>query len=147
MGKVTVDAKLTNHLDFMTGRMNVRVIELPNVIVDSGATMLSLHKDIIDDLGLEKIRESMVNTATGQIMLDIYSVVDLEILGRTGTFEVMELKHPKIKALIGQLPLERLDFLIHPGINRIIPNPEHDNQLVLDQLITDEILAYNSEIE
>ncbi len=96
--------------------------------------MLCLSKDIIDQLGLVKLRTKNVNTATEQIKLDIYGTVELEIMERAAVFEVMELKHPKIKGLVGQIPRESFDLLIHPGINRLIPNPEHDNKLVLDLL-------------
>jgi len=140
MGKVTTDIKVTNHIDMMTGVHNPRTVEVTNAIVDSGATMLCLSMDIIESLGLKKIRTRKVNTALGIEEFGVYGTVDLEIMGRSETFSVMELKHPSIRALVGQQPLELFDFLIHPGINRIIPNPEHDGQLILDMLITDDIL-------
>ena len=142
MGKVTVDIKLTNHIDIMTGVENPRTAEVKNAIVDSGATMLSLSKDIIDALGLKLLRKRKVNTATGIEELGVYGTVELNIMDREDVFSVMELKHPTIKALVGQQPLELFDFLIHPGINRIIPNPEHGGQLILDMLLTDDILGY-----
>ncbi len=146
MGKVTIDIKLRNHFDQMLQKDNpeqaIRSLELENVLVDSGASMLCLSKDIIDELGLVKLRTKNVNTAIEQIILDIYGTVELEIMERAAVFEVMELKHPTIKGLVGQIPLESFDLLIHPGINRLIPNPEHDNKLVLDLLLTDDILGY-----
>ena len=146
MGKVTTDILLKNHIDVMTGVVPPRQIEIKNAIVDSGATMLSLSSDTIAKLGLTKTRRSKVNTASGIDELDIYGTVNLSIMGREGAFEVMELKHPTIKALVGQQPLEIFDFLIHPGINRIIPNPEHDGQLVLDLLLTDDLFKYRENL-
>ena len=142
MGKVTTDILLTNQVDKATGSSTPRSMRLNNAIVDSGATMLSLSSSVIEALGLKQTRTSKVNVATGVVELPIFGVVELEIMGRQGAFEVMELRHPEIQALVGQIPLEMFDLLIHPGINRLIPNPFHDNQLILDQLITDEILSY-----
>ncbi len=145
MGKVTTDILLKNHIDVMNGIVPPRQCQITNAIVDSGATMLSLSSDTIAKLGLKKTRTSKVNTASGIQELDIYGTVNLTIMDREGAFEVMELKHPTIKALVGQQPLELFDLLIHPGINRIIPNPEHDGQLVLDMLLTDDLLGYREE--
>ncbi|QEP41848.1 hypothetical protein D5085_01010 [Ectothiorhodospiraceae bacterium BW-2] len=132
MGKVTTNIKLRNFND-----TTATPLELNNVIVDSGATLLCLSPRLIQQLNLTRIHSVKVNTSMGVEQLSTYGAVELEIEQRKGIFEVMELKHPKIEALVGQIPLERLDFLIHPGINRLIPNPEHDNQLILDQLVLD----------
>jgi hypothetical protein len=139
MGKVTTEIELINHVDSVSGAAVPRKTRINNAIVDSGAILLALSTRIIDILGLKKTGKSKVNVATGIVQLGIYSAVDLEIQSRKGVFEVMELRHPKIGAVVGEIPLERLDFLIHPGINRLIPNPEHDNQLVLDQLLTEDL--------
>lgn len=65
-----------------------------------------------------------------------------EIQGRVARGDVLELSHPKIKALVGQIPLEQLDFLINPAANRLITNPEHEGELILDQLIISETLKF-----
>jgi hypothetical protein len=140
VGKVITEIEVSNEIDRQTGRATTRAAQVSDAIVDSGATMLSLSKDVISELGLQKTGERLVNTATGTITLDIFGPVRLKVMGREGIFEAMELKHPKIKALVGQLPLEAFDFLIHPGVNRLIPNPFHDNQLILDQLTTDDYI-------
>ncbi len=136
MGKVLANITLINQIS----EDDIRTLRIEDAIVDSGATLLSLSRDVIKELGLKKFKTVKVNAATPRIELWIYEPVRLEIMGREGFFEVMELKHPKIKALVGQIPLERLDFLIKPSVNRLIPDPDHDNQLVLDQSLTDDII-------
>jgi clan AA aspartic protease len=144
MGKVTENVKITNYDDLAAFKKKnipeseIKSVFLEDVIVDTGATLLSLSKEIIEKLKLDPIKKVKVNTADGITEKTIYGPVEIEIKGRTATQNVMELNHPHIKALIGQLPLEQMDFLIHPGMQRVIPNPAHDNQMILDQLIIDD---------
>jgi len=151
MGKVTEDVKITSYdslRDFknkLIKESEIKSVYLHNVIVDTGATLMSLSKTMIDKLGLEPLREVKVNTAEGIKETTIYGPVVIEIKDRVARQDVMELKHPGIDALIGQLPLEQMDFLINPSIQRLIPNPAHDNQMILDQLIVSE--DYKFEIE
>ncbi len=137
MGKVVTAVRLANLFDKKLGQ-KIREIHIEDAIVDSGASMMSLHADYISELGLDLLRTVKVNTATEITELGIYGPVEYEIRGRTATGEVMELKHPKVKALVGQIPLEQMDFLINPASNSLILNPEHDGQLILDQLIVSE---------
>ncbi|MCP4148018.1 MAG: hypothetical protein GY757_09745 [bacterium] len=148
MGKVTENVKITSYeslLGFknkLIKKSEIKSALLEDVIVDSGATLMSLSKKLIDKLGLEFQRKVKVNTASGVKETSIYGPAIIEIKGRKALQEVMELGHPGIDALIGQLPLEQMDFLINPSIQRLIPNPAHDNQLILDQLIVSEDYKY-----
>lgn len=144
MGKVLTDMKLTSLYDLRDFKLNrireeeIKIVFINNVIVDSGASMLCLSKEIIDQLDLELVKMTKVNTADGIVTRGIYGPVVYEIQGRMARGDVLELAHPKIKALIGQIPLEQLDFLINPVANKLIPNPEHEGELILDQLIIGE---------
>jgi len=146
MGKILAEIRITNYSDVILAEIgtidekDIKTEVIYDAIVDSGATLLSLSENIIRSLGLKKRKSVKVNTASGVEERGIYDPVVLEIMGREGLFEVMELKHPQIKALVGQIPLERLDFLIKPSVNRLIPDPDHGNQLMLDQLLTDKML-------
>jgi len=148
MGKVTEDVKITSYdslRDFknkIIKEAEIKSLYLQNVIIDSGVTLMCLSKKLIEKLGLEPLRTVKVNTAEGIKETTIYGPVLIEIKDRAVRQDVMELKHPGIDALIGQLPLEQLDFLINPSIQRLIPNPEHDNQMILDQLIVSEDYKY-----
>ncbi|TAN52465.1 MAG: hypothetical protein EPN21_03810 [Methylococcaceae bacterium] len=148
MGKILTDVKLTAYdslKDYREHRITssqIRQIELANVIVDSGASMMCLSKDLIDQLGLERLKMTKVNTAEGIVERGIYGPVVYEIQGRVARGDVLELSHPKIKALVGQIPLEQLDFLINPAANRLITNPEHEGELILDQLIISDTLKF-----
>ena len=144
MGKVTANLKIISLKDTLfykegyISKDKIRQVNLENVIVDSGATMMCLSKDIIKKLDLDFIKKIKVNTANGIEEKGIYGSIIYEIDGRMARGDVLELNHPKIKALIGQIPLEQLDFLINPSINKLIKNPEHEDELILDMLIISE---------
>lgn len=148
MGKVMTKIKITSYdslRDYKKGVIDsnsIKSIELDDVLVDSGASMLCLNKELIELLDLEFLKTVKVNVADGVVERGIYGPVVYEIQGRVARGDVLELVHPKIKALIGQIPLEQLDFLINPASNRLIANPEHDGQLILDQLIITEDLKF-----
>ena len=148
MGKVLTSIKITSWDSFKSAKKGlikkseIKSIELNDIIVDSGASMLCLSKELIDKLELDHLKDVKVNTADGIVTRGIYGPVLYEIQGRVARGDVLELQHPKIKALIGQIPLEQLDFLINPAANRLIPNPEHEGELILDQLIVSEDLKY-----
>jgi len=148
MGKVLTDVKLTSHdslRDYRQQRITadqIRQILITNVIVDSGASMMCLSRALIEQLGLELLKMTKVNTAEGIVERGIYGPVIYEIQGRMARGDVLELSHPKIQALIGQIPLEQLDFLINPAANRLITNPEHEGELILDQLISSDMYQY-----
>ncbi len=148
MGKVLTDVKLTSYdslRDYQQQRITadqIRLIVLTNVIVDSGASMMCLSRSLIEQLGLELLKMTKVNTAEGIVERGIYGPVIYEIQGRVARGDVLELSHPKIQALIGQIPLEQLDFLINPATNRLITNPEHEGELILDQLISSDMYQY-----
>lgn len=148
MGKVLTDVKLTSYdslRDYQQQRIaadQIRQIVLTNVIVDSGTSMMCLSRSLIEQLGLELLKMTKVNTAEGIVERGIYGPVIYEIQGRMARGDVLELSHPKIQALIGQIPLEQLDFLINPAANRLITNPEHEGELILDQLIVSDMYQY-----
>jgi hypothetical protein len=148
MDKVMTKIKITSYdslRDYKKGIIDsdrIKNVELNDVLVDSGASMLCLNKELIELLDLEFLKTVKVNVADGVVERGIYGPVVYEIQGKVARGDVLELAHPKIKALIGQIPLEQLDFLINPASNRLITNPEHDGELILDQLIVTEDLKF-----
>lgn len=137
MGKVRVEVRVQNLNDlekFRAGELpadQVRQVVVPDALVDSGATMFSLPTALIQRLGLQKRRDRRIRSATGVGTLSVYSPVELTIQGRDCTVEVMEVPDGT-PVLVGQLALEPLDFVIDMKNQRLIGNPEHDGELVLD---------------
>jgi clan AA aspartic protease len=116
MGKVMEIVKITNLLN---STKSVKV----EAVVDTGATMLVLPKDIVNKLGLAKIEEVKVKYADNHVgTKEIYGGVILELAGRKGIFDVLA-ENEGSQPLIGQIVLERLDLVIEPSTRKIMPNP------------------------
>lgn len=137
MGRVIVNLKLTNSHDLsprarQAGAGEPRSIEV-EALVDTGATTLCLKPTVIRQLGLEVVRQSPSQTAAGTRMTRIYSPVQIELMDRSGNFDVFEVDE-SAPNLLGQLPLELFDLLVDSRAQRVIPNPAHGNQWVVEIL-------------
>lgn len=137
MGKVIVKAKVQNLDDLyevkkgQRAAADVRTVEMDNALVDTGATMLLLPSRYIAALGLELVRTREALTAAGMIPLKIYEVVRLTVDGREASVEVAEVPDSN-PPLIGQIPLEILDFLVDPQGQRLVGNPAHGGQQMIE---------------
>ena len=109
----------------------VRRVAVSDALADTGATMLSLPTRLIRELGLVKTGSMRISTASGLGQADIYGTVWLTIQGRDCSMDVMEVPD-SVPVLIGQLPLERLDFVVDPQGRRLIGNPAHDGEYIID---------------
>jgi predicted aspartyl protease len=139
VGKVIVSAKIESIFDLeqvFKGQISpdqVRTLELDDVLVDTGATTLSLPKGLIDQLGLMLIGKRQARTATGMATFGYYSPVRLTVQGRDCVVEVTELAD-ECPAVIGVVPLEILDFVVDPKNQRLIGNPAHGGVQMMDML-------------
>ena len=137
MGKVLVAAKIENLgdvYDLRRGRMTqeqVRSVDVDDALVDTGATLLSMPKRLIQQLGLDPLRTRRVRTSAGNIDIHVFSAVRLTIQGRDCISDVTELPDD-CPVLIGQIPLESLDFVIDLPNRRLIGNPEHGGEHILE---------------
>jgi hypothetical protein len=68
-----------------------------------------------------------VTSSSGVAEGAVYEAVRLTIQGRECTMDVMEVPDD-VPVLIGQLPLEHLDFVIDPRSRRLIGNPAHGGE-------------------
>jgi clan AA aspartic protease len=113
MGKITATLTITNRSDQSAANRGfipeaqVRSVTLKNVLVDTGATTLCLPAQVIEELGLELLKEVDVETANGVSSARIFQDAKIELMGREGTFECLELPGGKAP-LLGVIPLEAL---------------------------------------
>jgi predicted aspartyl protease len=137
MGKVIVSARMENLGDLYAAERgalpatDVRGIERDDCLVDTGATMLSLPSSLIDQLGLKQHRQRKARTAGGEVVFGIYEAVRLTIQGRDCVVEVCDIADD-CPPLIGQIPLEALDFVVDPVGQRLIGNPDHHGEHMID---------------
>jgi predicted aspartyl protease len=137
MGRVLVTAKIENLHDVMDAEMGrlapdqVRSVEVSDALVDTGATMLSMPKRLIGQLGLHYVRTRQARTAAGPATIRVYGAVRLTIQGRDFPADVSELPDD-CPVLIGQIALEALDFVVDPIGQRLIGNPAHGGEQVIE---------------
>jgi predicted aspartyl protease len=136
MGKVIVPAKIENLADRMAadqgdGAIAVRTVEVPDALIDTGATMLSMPSRLINALGLKRRRTRRARTAAGIRDFGVYDAVLLTVQGRDCILEVSEVPDD-CPVLIGQVPLEMLDWVVDPGRQRLIGNPDHGGEQMFD---------------
>ena len=108
----------------------IRTVEI-DAIVDTGATYLCLPPGVIELLGLLYLHSAIVTTANGKVERRIFGGGKITILERTVEMQVME-NDNNTPALIGYLILEALDFVVNPKTQRLMGNPEHDGEWVVD---------------
>lgn len=136
MGKVIVKIKLTNLFDLgaqhrKLSKAKPRTVEI-EALVDTGATRLYLKPSVIQALGLEKMDEIISQTTNGPKQRSVYESVRLEVQGRYGDFNVVDISE-NVPNLLGQIPLEYLDFVVDSKNRKLIPNPEHGDKQMSEE--------------
>ncbi len=117
MGRVQTEATIENLEDLWAVKRGLlppeqaRRIVVADALVDTGATLLSLPTRLIQQMGLSKASSKRVTSSTGLTEAAMYDAVRLTIQGRTCTMDVMEVPDT-VPVLVGQLPLEHLDFVV-----------------------------------
>ena len=136
MGKVLVKIRLTNLFDLgaqhrKLSKAKPRVVEV-EALVDIGATRLYLKPSVIRALGLEKVDTVISQTTNGLKRRTVYESVRLEVDGRRGDFNVVDIGE-NVPNLLGQIPLEYLDFVVDAKNQKLIPNPEHGDKQMSEE--------------
>ena len=136
MGKVVVKIKLTNNFELELKRRKLRKDKPRSVeteaLVDTGATRLYLQSNLIKALGLRKESEVQSKTTNGVRRRAVFEPVRLELMGRNGVFQVVEMADD-VPNLLGQVPLEYLDFVVDPRGKKLIPNPAHGDKQMSEE--------------
>jgi predicted aspartyl protease len=137
MGKVLVTAKIENLRDLYNVKQGllpddqVRRIEVADAVIDTGATTLLLPKRMINALGLEPLRTRHSRGLGGEFILPVYGTVRLTIQGRDCPLDVGAIGD-EYPVLVGQIPLEALDWVVDTKGRRLIGNPDHGGEWGMD---------------
>jgi predicted aspartyl protease len=137
MGRVLVTARIENLDDRVLAEQGhlpqdqVRSVDVTDALVDTGATGLGMPKRLIMQLGLRPLRARQARTSAGAVTVQMFSTVRLTIQGRDCPTDVTELPDD-CPVLIGQIPLESLDFVVDPSGQRVIGNPAHGGEHVIE---------------
>jgi predicted aspartyl protease len=141
-GRVLVEARIENLDDLyqvekgLMTRDQVRKVEVPDALVDTGASLLSMPRRLVEKLGLRRHRARTARTPAGVISFGVYNAVRLTVQGRDCVVEVADVPDD-CPVLIGQLPLEGLDYMIDPVRHVLVGNPEHGGEQMMDMFAVD----------
>lgn len=96
-----------------------------NILVDTGSYMLAINENIQEQLQLPVVEKRKAQLANGHIVeCDVVAPVELKFKNRRCTCSAMVLPGDS-EPLLGAIPLEDMDVLIHPLRQELIVNPEH----------------------
>lgn len=137
MGKVLVAATLENLDDLFAAQHGerppeqVRRVDVTDALIDTGATGLLVPSRLIAQLGLRPLRTRTARTIAGHTPLQIYRGVRLTVQGRDCISDVAELAD-EFPVIIGQVPLELMDWVVDMGGHRLIGNPAHGGEQMIE---------------
>ncbi len=136
MGIVYADIELINSGDFEMVRRHqmdkdeVRRIRV-NMLADSGAYMMAINQNILHQLDLPIVDKRKAQMADGSIVeYDVAGPIEVRFANRKAVCNAFVL-HGDGEPLLGSIPMEEMDVLIHPRRQELIVNPEHPNYAVL----------------
>lgn len=136
MGLVYADIVLTSVEDVMLAKRNIIGVEeikqvKLNMLVDSGAYMMAINETIQSQLELPFIEKRKVQVADSRVVeYDVVGPVHVKFANRKATCNAFVLPGDS-EPLLGAIPMEEMDVLIHPQRQELIVNPEHPNYAVL----------------
>jgi clan AA aspartic protease len=129
MGLVYADIELINGEDIVLAKHHVIGEEeikkmAINILVDTGALNLCINENMQAQLQLPFVEKRIGVTADGRrIETDMVGPVLLKFKNRTTSCLAMVLPGDN-EALLGAIPLEDLDVLVHPQRLELIVNPD-----------------------
>jgi clan AA aspartic protease len=130
MGTVYADIELINAGDIEMVRRNLMDKDeikrmVVNMLVDSGAYMMAINESIQEQLQLpfKELRKSVM--ADGSIVEhEVVGPIEVKFKNRTATCNALVLPG-NTEPLLGAIPMEEMDVIIHPRRQEMIVNPAH----------------------
>jgi clan AA aspartic protease len=96
-----------------------------NMLVDSGAYMMAINESIQQQLDLPFIDTRKSIMADGSIAEhDVVGPIIVKFKNRTATCNALVLQGNS-EPLLGAIPMEEMDVIIHPLRQEMMVNPEH----------------------
>jgi hypothetical protein len=136
MGMVYADIELINTHDIeMERRGHLDRDEIKRMWVrmmaDSGSYMLAINENIQEVLQLRVLETKRFQLADGQVLTcNIVGPVDLRFANRECTCRAIVLPGDS-EPLLGAIPMEEMDVIIHPQRQELIVHPDHPDYALL----------------
>ena len=130
MGMVYADIELINGRDiilassYFIGEEEIRRINI-NMLVDTGSYMLAINENIQEHLQIPFFEKRTMQLADNRTReYDVVSPIELHFKNRKVVCSAVVLPGDA-EPLLGAIPMEEMDVLIHPLREELIVNPEH----------------------
>jgi clan AA aspartic protease len=130
MGMVYADITLINSDDLgmakrnIIGQEEVRKMTV-TMVVDSGSYMMAINETIKEQLGLLFIEKRKSIMADGSVVEhDVVGPIIVKFANRTAVCNAVVLQGDN-EPLLGAIPMEEMDVIIHPRRQELLVNPEH----------------------
>ena len=129
MGEVKTKIKLTNFVDlrnYENGLIPKNEVHFTEVemLVDTGATMLTISEDVAKKIGIKKEKEILVSLADESIHKHFKGRGILVEIGDRDCVTDCVILERGTQSLLGQIPLEEMDLVVDCRNNTLIPNPK-----------------------
>ena len=130
MGLIHADIEIINGEDLILSKRNhldkdeVKKMWV-SMLVDSGAYNLCINEVIQEQLQLPVVEKRKAQLANGSIEeYDVVGPVEIRFKNRASTCRAMVLPGNS-EPLLGAIPMEDMDLIIHPLTQELLVNPEH----------------------
>jgi clan AA aspartic protease len=130
MGLVYADIELINGEDITLARRHfigeeeIKRMHI-NMLVDSGAYNLCINESIQEQMQFPVVDKRSAETADGRIVECLMvGNVEVRFKNRATTCRAMVLPG-NFEPLLGAIPMEDMDVIIHPQRQELLVNPEH----------------------
>lgn len=136
MGLVYADIELINAEDITLAKRNIigndeiKSMHI-NMLVDTGAFMMAINETIQAQLQLPFKQKRKAQLADGSVAeYDVVGPIEVRFKNRQATCNAFVLKGDA-EPLLGAIPMEEMDVLVHPTRQELLVNPEHPYYAVL----------------
>ena len=130
MGVIYADIELINALDLglarrhLIGEEEIKRMHV-SMLVDTGSVYMCINENVQEQLKLDVVEQRKGQLADGRVMeYDVVGPIEVRFKNRRCVVDAMVIPGDN-ELLLGAIPLEDMDVLIHPQRQELIVNPEH----------------------
>jgi clan AA aspartic protease len=130
MGLVYADIELINAVDLGMARLyKIGEDEIKRMtvkmMVDTGSVYMCINENVQEQLQLPVVERRKGQLADGSIVeYDVVGPIEVKFKNRRCVVDAMVLPGDN-EMLLGAIPLEDMDILIHPYKQELVVNPDH----------------------